>query len=46
MFETPEELSALSPSDARYVEFVAASMYSYAFSRERFESLCGATSER
>ena len=26
--------------DARYVEIVASSMYSYAFSRERFEEMC------
>jgi general stress protein 26 len=29
-----------TPKDARYVEIVAHSMYSYAFSRERFEALC------
>ncbi len=29
-----------TPVDARYVEIVASSMYSYAFSRERFEELC------
>jgi hypothetical protein len=29
-----------TPSDARYVEIVPSSMYSYAFSRERFEELC------
>jgi hypothetical protein len=29
-----------SPSDARYVEVIASSIYSYAFSRERFEELC------
>jgi general stress protein 26 len=28
------------PQDARYVEILATSMYSYAFSRERFEALC------
>jgi general stress protein 26 len=28
------------PEDSRYVEIVATSMYSYAFSRERFEALC------
>jgi hypothetical protein len=28
------------PQDARYVEILASSMYSYAFSRERFEALC------
>ena len=27
-------------SDARYVEIVATSIYSYAFSRERFEAMC------
>ena len=31
------------PSDARYVQIVASSMYSYAFSRERFETLCAAS---
>jgi Pyridoxamine 5'-phosphate oxidase len=29
-----------TPSDARYVEIAAHSMYSYAFSRERFEAMC------
>jgi nitroimidazol reductase NimA-like FMN-containing flavoprotein (pyridoxamine 5'-phosphate oxidase superfamily) len=29
-----------TPVDARYVEIVASSMYSYAFSRERFEEVC------
>ena len=28
------------PQDARYVEILASSMYSYAFSRERFEAMC------
>jgi general stress protein 26 len=28
------------PSDARYIEIVPSSMYSYAFSREKFEALC------
>jgi hypothetical protein len=29
-----------APGDARYVEILPGSMYSYAFSRERFEALC------
>jgi general stress protein 26 len=29
-----------TPTDARYVEIEATSMYSYAFSRERFEAMC------
>lgn len=29
-----------APSDARYVEIVPSSMYSYAFSRDRFEEMC------
>lgn len=29
-----------TPAEARYVEIVPASMYSYAFSRDRFEKLC------
>lgn len=36
---SPEEWVA-TPGDARYIEIVAASMYSYAFSRERFEAMC------
>jgi general stress protein 26 len=28
------------PEDSRYVEILASSLYSYAFSRERFEALC------
>ena len=36
---SPEDWVA-TPSDARYVEVIAASVYSYAFSRERFEALC------
>jgi hypothetical protein len=36
---SPEDWVA-TPLDARYVEIVASSMYSYAFSRERFEELC------
>jgi general stress protein 26 len=35
----PEDWVA-APGDARYVEIVARSMYSYAFSRERFEEMC------
>jgi general stress protein 26 len=33
------------PSDARYIEIVPSSMYSYAFTRERFEALCAAVPE-
>jgi general stress protein 26 len=29
-----------APSDARYIEIVPRSMYSYAFSRDRFEEMC------
>jgi general stress protein 26 len=29
-----------TPSEARYVEIVPTSMYSYAFSRERFDAMC------
>jgi hypothetical protein len=36
---SPEEW-VTTPTDARYVEIVATAMYSYAFSRERFEALC------
>jgi len=36
---SPEDWVA-TPSDARYVEVIAGSFYSYAFSRERFEELC------
>jgi general stress protein 26 len=35
----PEDWVA-TPGDARYVEIVASSIYSYAFSRERFEAMC------
>ncbi len=38
---TPEDWVP-TPTDARYVEVVATSIYSYAFSRERFEALCDA----
>jgi general stress protein 26 len=43
---SPEDWVA-TPSDARYVEIVAGSFFSYAFSRERFEELCarGAVSD-
>jgi general stress protein 26 len=36
---SPEDWVA-NPGDARYIEIVPTSMYSYAFSRERFEALC------
>jgi general stress protein 26 len=36
---SPEDWVA-TPVDSRYVEIVATSMYSYAFSRERFDELC------
>jgi Pyridoxamine 5'-phosphate oxidase len=36
---SPEDWVA-TPLDARYVAIEASSMYSYAFSRERFEELC------
>ena len=36
---SPEDWVA-TPSDARYVGIVPSSMYSYAFSRERFEEMC------
>jgi hypothetical protein len=36
---SPEEW-VTTPSDARYVEIVPSSMYSYAFSRDRFEEMC------
>jgi general stress protein 26 len=36
---SPEDWVSV-PSDARYFEVVATSMFSYAFSRERFEVLC------
>jgi hypothetical protein len=35
----PEDWVA-TPRDARYVEIVVTAMYSYAFSRERFEAMC------
>jgi general stress protein 26 len=34
-----------TPIDARYVEIVASAMYSYAFSRERFEEMCERATE-
>jgi hypothetical protein len=36
--ETPEDW-ADAPHDARYVDFLPSSMYTYAFNRERFEAL-------
>jgi general stress protein 26 len=36
---SPEEWVA-TPSDARYVEVIPTSIYSYAFSRARFEEMC------
>jgi general stress protein 26 len=38
---SPEDWVA-TPRDSRYVEIEATSMYSYAFSRERFEEMCAA----
>ena len=43
VYEASPEDWVASPSDARYVEIVATSMYSYAFSRERFEAMCDRT---
>ncbi len=40
VYEASPEDWVPSPSDARYVEIVPSSMYSYAFSRERFEAMC------
>jgi hypothetical protein len=37
---SPEDWVA-TPADMRYIEIVATSLYSYAFSRERFEAMCG-----
>jgi len=34
-----------TPTDARYIEIVPTSIYSYAFSRERFEAMCQGPSE-
>jgi general stress protein 26 len=34
-----------TPVDARYVEIVPSAMYSYAFSRERFEEMCERATE-
>jgi hypothetical protein len=36
---SPEDWVA-TPGDSRYIEIVASSIYSYAFSRERFEEMC------
>lgn len=40
VYESSPEDWVSTPSDSRYVEIVPSSMYSYAFSRERFEELC------
>ncbi|MGD0852731.1 MAG: pyridoxamine 5'-phosphate oxidase family protein [Acidimicrobiales bacterium] len=40
VYESSPEDWVDSPDDARYVEIVPSSMYSYAFSRERFDELC------
>ncbi len=40
IYKSSPEDWVTTPSDARYFEVVASSMYSYAFSRERFEELC------
>lgn len=43
VYEASPEDWVAAPSDARYVEIVASSMFSYAFSRERFEAMCDRT---
>ena len=40
VYESSPEDWVATPSDSRYVEIVPSSIYSYAFSRERFEALC------
>jgi general stress protein 26 len=40
VYDSSPEDWVSTPGDARYVEIVASSMYSYAFSRERFEEMC------
>jgi hypothetical protein len=40
VYDSAPENWVSTPEDARYVEIVATSMYSYAFSRERFEAMC------
>jgi general stress protein 26 len=40
VYDSSPEDWVSDPTDARYVQIVPSSMYSYAFSRERFEELC------
>lgn len=42
IYDSSPEDWVSTPTDARYVEIVPTSMYSYAFSRERFEEMCAA----
>jgi nitroimidazol reductase NimA-like FMN-containing flavoprotein (pyridoxamine 5'-phosphate oxidase superfamily) len=40
VYDASPEDWVTSPSDARYVEIVPSSIFSYAFSREKFEEMC------
>jgi nitroimidazol reductase NimA-like FMN-containing flavoprotein (pyridoxamine 5'-phosphate oxidase superfamily) len=44
VYDTSPEDWVPTPRDARYVEIVPSSIFSYAFSRERFEAMCDQTS--